>query len=546
MTAFEDFLQLELPRRSALLTLGITGYDGDPNDGGAPSIIQNAPFGTWFREETLARWWRKTETVWEQQNVGGGPTGPQTIPEVGIATQEDMTWTVDYATGTSPPDGTVVTTQAEFTALGAPLKYVQDVARIRPMYIDHVVDVQILAGDQYARPGTLSPLGAILYDYAPLFVSHVSPGFKIGAPFPYSFPGIYFTGATTDLDASVAGTLIVGDGESTFQRSAGSWTLGALAGKRIEVLSGVGAGTKALIIDNTLDTLTLQTEASGSSGAATIRTYEHATTLIPRQDSGGPIALHSMLVGNLVSNPSWVPYNFVDLQITRPTDFSFIGVSNHQTGYYYCDVHSVSIDFTGICRTTFNGCLVNLITFGTGAITMASTTSEYTIANTLITGGNALGNLLKIQDKPIVNMQNSRITPAGTFTGFAAQLLNGAVVDCEVGATRIEGNGSCSGASLADTGGTNILDDSGFFIIDNCAVALQVDKGVLKIEGFRGSGNTTVFKIQNGADVAFLRSGHTCTGTNFADIDGTLYAETNWTTAGDEVVGTAGARLLAF
>jgi len=72
MTAFEDFVNLELPRRRTLLTLGNTGgYDGDPNDVAAPAIIQGAPLGTWFRENTAGIWWTKTETVWEETGAGG-------------------------------------------------------------------------------------------------------------------------------------------------------------------------------------------------------------------------------------------------------------------------------------------------------------------------------------------------------------------------------------------------------------------------------------------------------------------------------------------
>lgn len=71
MTAFEDYLQLEFPRRSVLLTKAITSYDGDPNDVGAPDDVKTAPLGTWFREETLGKWWRRTETVYEEP--GGNP-----------------------------------------------------------------------------------------------------------------------------------------------------------------------------------------------------------------------------------------------------------------------------------------------------------------------------------------------------------------------------------------------------------------------------------------------------------------------------------------
>jgi hypothetical protein len=68
---FEAFVNLELPRRSAFLTNAITGWDDDPNDGGAPAILANSPLGTWFREETAEKWWRKTETVWVETGSGG-------------------------------------------------------------------------------------------------------------------------------------------------------------------------------------------------------------------------------------------------------------------------------------------------------------------------------------------------------------------------------------------------------------------------------------------------------------------------------------------
>jgi len=80
MSAFEDFVQTELPRRSPHLTQTITGYDGDPNDVAAPAILQNSPLGTWFREQTAGIWWRKTETVWVDTS-GGGLAGPGTTTD---------------------------------------------------------------------------------------------------------------------------------------------------------------------------------------------------------------------------------------------------------------------------------------------------------------------------------------------------------------------------------------------------------------------------------------------------------------------------------
>jgi len=70
-----DSLATLLARRSNFLTEAITGYDGDPNGGGAPAILVGANLGTWFREETAAKWWRKTETAWEDRTITGGGGG---------------------------------------------------------------------------------------------------------------------------------------------------------------------------------------------------------------------------------------------------------------------------------------------------------------------------------------------------------------------------------------------------------------------------------------------------------------------------------------
>lgn len=60
MTAFEDFVGAELPRRVAVLTPAMCGdYDGDPNDGGAPAILDNAPIGTHYFYATNSSFWRK-------------------------------------------------------------------------------------------------------------------------------------------------------------------------------------------------------------------------------------------------------------------------------------------------------------------------------------------------------------------------------------------------------------------------------------------------------------------------------------------------------
>ena len=72
MSAFEDFVNLELPRRAALLTVAITGFDGDPNVG-PPAIISGAPVGTYYQQETPVTLWRKQPDLsWKDEDAGGG------------------------------------------------------------------------------------------------------------------------------------------------------------------------------------------------------------------------------------------------------------------------------------------------------------------------------------------------------------------------------------------------------------------------------------------------------------------------------------------
>lgn len=77
MSLFEDFVNLELPRRPVMLTRNITSYDGDPNGVGAPQILQVAPQGSFFLQDTGKVLWKKNLSdpgTWE--NVTTGTTPP--------------------------------------------------------------------------------------------------------------------------------------------------------------------------------------------------------------------------------------------------------------------------------------------------------------------------------------------------------------------------------------------------------------------------------------------------------------------------------------
>ena len=118
MGALEDltaYINLELPRRSVFLTKAITGHDADPNVG-APAIISGAPLGSWFREETAAKWWRKTETVWEDNTAGGGSSDHAGAGADSMAVGAGATAT---ALRTTSVGDTATATAQDATAVGA-------------------------------------------------------------------------------------------------------------------------------------------------------------------------------------------------------------------------------------------------------------------------------------------------------------------------------------------------------------------------------------------------------------------------------------------
>lgn len=107
--AFETFVNTELPRRIVLLTVEITGVDINPNDGGAPNIIKNAPFGTTYQQETPATEWRKDPGgAWIDQSASGGAAGKlATLNKamVSLVTSSDEDQATSVAVALAPVSG---------------------------------------------------------------------------------------------------------------------------------------------------------------------------------------------------------------------------------------------------------------------------------------------------------------------------------------------------------------------------------------------------------------------------------------------------------
>jgi hypothetical protein len=71
----QAYVNFEMPRRGPTLTSVMVGYDGDPNDGGAPDILKNAPVGTRYVQATGPKEWVKLQAgtaTWTESGGGGG------------------------------------------------------------------------------------------------------------------------------------------------------------------------------------------------------------------------------------------------------------------------------------------------------------------------------------------------------------------------------------------------------------------------------------------------------------------------------------------
>lgn len=140
MTAFEDFVNLELPQRPVMLLSGDVGYTGDPNGGGAPAILQGAPAGTFFLDESSTILWRKFAvgaTSW----VESAGIDPQT------ATVGAITTTINPDSGAAAPRpsaGTVFQNQAQtdaFLAANSATSFTRpaDFYDFLPSFIQHAI-----------------------------------------------------------------------------------------------------------------------------------------------------------------------------------------------------------------------------------------------------------------------------------------------------------------------------------------------------------------------------------------------------------------------
>jgi len=446
---FEQFINVELPRRPVTLTFALTGWDAPPGDPGAPAILASAPLGTWFREKTAAKWWRKSETVWEESGSGPGPGGGNML-----ATKERMVWHIDPVLGQRPPAGTVFTTQAEYDAFGHPLKYMNDVEACRPYSVDHAIAVMLPAGHIPPDPTYLFGDGLYL---SQLFSSRMAlPDFYSPDPWYTIYPGIAVVGAQTEIEASVAGSITrdARTRQHTFTRTTGTWTPSALVGMVAEITSGPLAGTKSPIYYN--DATTLKLAGDADPGAVTLRIYERATKI-----EGG------MWMGGFVTNGYAVGNAMFAIVNCEFVSTGFQALSSQTAMVAYCK-------FNGFCRFDAG----NMTLFGNefyvdptafGGVDSYGPSKLYIFDNWF--HGGAGGEILYLRDHVMGVIGQNYFEAGPGYAGYMFYFGESCMFESLTGVSYLKGNDSCYGILMW---GNSHFAERGYLVVDHCVSAINI------------------------------------------------------------------------
>ena len=412
MSQFEDFVNLELPKRPPMLTLANSGFDGDPNTGSPPAGIANAPQGTFFFQNTGNVLWIKDSSspgTWAMVGSGGGGGG---------GTQSPLTWHVETSGNDTTGDGSVGAPFA--TPTGA-------LAKLASTYgerIKHLVKILVGIGN---FPGFL--LKGWEMDPAD---NTVPCGIQIiGTLIP---PTLASGTATGTFTAVAPGQLVTDVVYAVVTDSAQNWVVNALRGYHIEVLTGTSALQMLPIIANTATTITVPVSTTfGSVGGtyairdfgSVINTTVPIAPSIPAANSVTPPTALQTCLG--IFNAEVAPAN-VELRVEQlkfnppsmPAGASTVNIQGEAATVTRCFIGGTG----GSSRVQVNG--------GIGTITVSANT--IVPSSSSVTGITSLGT--GVQNLTQNLLTASLATPGAinmatgiSIGGFASLNLTNSVVE---------------------------------------------------------------------------------------------------------------------
>jgi hypothetical protein len=455
--------------------------------------------------------------------------GSDLVPAVDVdslvTNSEVITMQVNPATGTSPPVGTVVHNQAEYDALGYDLLYVQDAVDILPALLTFSVRAELAGGNHLPKPGSGGDVGFdMVFNLVNADVHHNGKTFSTEASMNFSGGSIFFIGVDkTIIDAEQAGTST----STTIVRTSGTWTAHAHRGKFALILTGAGAGSRGLILDNDTTTLYMVYPAF-SSGSVTFEINEPAAEL---QSSGGYAAIR-------IKNAS----------ITVGFDSVRFGNSSTASKGLEVSGGSLYIDYSQLYLGNSASRGLNVRFYGR----YASTQSFYNIvpSTNVRTGYAGVANftgcflyghsssLLQLVDGGRVGCTYLTIQGDGISPTRLIELGNGVL--WPLGALTLVGTTTDTGIYLPDGAAGAVL---GSGVVGTCGNAFDIRGNFDCALSWSGSGNTIGWNITRGG-VVVIESPASVAATTEISIDGITHPYSDIPNSGDGLEGQYGSRIL--
>jgi len=484
-------------------------WDADPNtvvNGNSPgeTKLYSLPPGHLFFESAGVLW-LKTASPNTWVDVTGGGSGSS-----GVATQENILMRVDPVGGTSPAIGTVVTTQAEYDALGADLKYVQDVYRILPLVLNHVIRARLAAGTHSPAPTNFwAALGI------PNYATTITDFIYLYEGGRFYFQGVTFEAETiTTVEASQPGTNTprTGNRGSLLQRSAGTWTPDEHKGKWCYILTGAGAGLKRAIVSNTADTLTLTGE--NPAGACTFSIVYPNVTI----DTSGSVS-YLLYSNGYTSN---IIHSFYEILFDAEKPV-FV---DEQLYFFQCrfrfDTSGSGLFVLPDSDEYFEACIFYADTTGDARYMVVV---EKNVTASLY-GCYLYGKMghwgypfILVQGFGEMNLTTTFLEMIGGVTNPIIELFSSNMRNATNDGNVLLGDGACTGVRLAGTVGL-ILDEGGLEI-SGCGIGLDLQAGQVDVDGLAtGAVACGVgIKVSAGARV-LITDPQLLTATTELEIDG--------------------------
>lgn len=269
------------------------------------------------------------------ENPGGTAEVELNFP---LETRGSMAMTLTPSTGTSPPDGTIVTSQADYDALGYDLKYAQDVPEILPNIVNDNIIVDINGGTVLAKPNAQFYAPAFgspaLFFFNGDINSHRRSLFTPNTEVFFRNTSLAFLGkGSTEIVSSSSGVSTT----NTITDGSASWANDEHVGRFAEILTGPAAGEKRPIEANSATVLTVVGSGFSSAGSVTYRIVEPATVFLDSVDGVTP--------------------NGPGMRIVKIGEESFIIFDNIKFGSQALPIKNVQLRAEAGARIVFNDCM---------------------------------------------------------------------------------------------------------------------------------------------------------------------------------------------